>query len=54
VKEEPEMKADNQTVFDRVMPNGKRLGECTVAELREMAEQAKQKLLKRAEDWGSH
>jgi len=36
--------SEDWRVFDRIMPNGKRLGDCTVAEVREMAEQWREEL----------
>ena len=39
---------EDQSIFDRVLPNGKRLGDCTMAEVREMAEQYRQGLPERS------
>jgi len=36
--------SEDWRVFDRIMPNGKRLGDCPVAEVREMAEQWREEL----------
>jgi hypothetical protein len=43
--------SEDRRVFDRIMSNGKRLGDCTVAELREMAEQWRKELPRRLEQY---